>query len=157
MWQWLRKADERLMNVLCVALAIGMTVLVFAEIFSKAVFAVSIRWSTDVVVYMLLWIIFLGGALCCRDNEQISIQILVDRLPARARMIVIVLQKVITIIVLGIIAYSMSLMLEILRTAVVPTVRVSQAVFMFPCAVFIVLYAIYETAGLVRLLKGDAK
>lgn len=157
MWQWLQRADKRFIDVLCVALALGMTAIVFADIFSKAVFAVSIRWSTDVVIYMLLWIIFLGAALCCRDGEQISIQLFVDRLPSRAKMIITVGQKLLTIVVLGIIAYSMSLMLEILRTSIVSTVRVSQAIFMFPCAVFIVLYAIYETISLVSLLREDTR
>src|SRR5689334_20360924 len=120
-WQWLGRIDRKLTDVFCVGLATVLTGLVFAEIAAKAVLSVSILWSTDMVTYLLLWMIFLGGALCARDQEQVSIQILVDRLPPKAQLAVRCAQRLCTIAVTLILAYSMFKLFDVLHTSWVPT------------------------------------
>lgn len=153
-WQWLGRLDRKLTDVLCVGLATVLTGLVFAEITAKAALSVSILWSTDMVTYLLLWMIFLGGALCARDHEQVSIQILVDRLPPKARLVVQCMQRLFTIGVTLILAYSMLKLFDVLHTSWVPTMAVRQSYLAIPCLASLFLYAVYEAVDLVRLLRA---
>ncbi|MGE0853137.1 MAG: TRAP transporter small permease [Hyphomicrobiaceae bacterium] len=151
--RWLKRGDRRITDALCVALAATLTGLVFAEITAKAIFSVSILWSTDFVTYLLLWMIFLGGALCARDHEQVSLQIVVDRLPSGLRFVLQGAQRLCTIAVMLALAYSLFRLLDVLHTSWVPTMPVRQSYFALPCLAALVLYAGYEVADLIRLVR----
>lgn len=154
MMQWLNRVDRKLTDALCIGLATVLTGLVFAEIAAKAALSVSILWSTDMVTYLLLWTIFFGGALCARDREQVSIQILVDRVPQKARLVVQCAQRLCTIGVTLILAYSMFKLFDVLHTSWVPTMAVRQSYLAIPCLASLLLYATYEVVDLIRLLRS---
>lgn len=151
-FRWLLDGDGRIANAVCFALVVVLTGVVFAEITAKAVFSVSILWSTDFVTYLLVWMIFLGGALCARDNEQVSIQIAVDRLPSTVRFLAQGLQRICTIGVMLALSYSLFRLLDVLHTSWVPTMPVRQSYFALPCVACLLLYAAFEIAALIRLL-----
>lgn len=153
--QWLARIDRSVTNAACILLTSALTGLVFAEITAKAVFSVSILWSTDMVTYLLLWTIFLGGALCARDNEQVSIQILVDRLPPSLRLMVRCAQRVLVILVTLGLSYSLWSLFDVLHTSWVPTMPVRQSYFAIPCLIALLLYAVYQLADLIKLLRPE--
>jgi TRAP-type C4-dicarboxylate transport system permease small subunit len=155
--EWIARLDRWLTDGLSTVLALALTLLIFAEIASKALLSTSILWSTDlvtfIVTFILLWMIFLGGALTCIDREEVSIQLLVDLLPPRARFLLAFLQKAVSVAVLAIVIFSMFLLLEVLNTSLVPTIPVAQSYFTLPCILALILYALYASAQLIQLVR----
>ena len=126
--------------------------MILAEIATRAIYLNSILWSTDVVIFTLLWIIFLGAALSARDREHISIQYVADLLPSHIHFVVVLFQQICAIIFLAAASYSMYTLLDVLSTTWVPTIRVPQSYFTAPCLAFLLLFMFYEIVHLVRLI-----
>ena len=152
MFEWLRRNEARFFDCVCICLLGTLMFLILAEIASRAIFSSSVLWSTDVVVFTLLWIIFLGAALSSRDREHITIQFVADLLPSRVHFLVLLFQQLCSIIFLIAASYSMYVLLDVLSTTWVPTIRLPQSYFTAPCLAFLVLFLLYETTHFFRLL-----
>jgi len=67
------------------ALASGIFVVICMAVFTRYVLNVVPSWSEEVPRYMLVWITYLGAALCVRLQEHISLDIFFNLMPVRAR------------------------------------------------------------------------
>ena len=148
----LKRAEARFFDWVCVCLVGTLMFLILAEIASRAISSNSILWSTDVIVFTLLWVIFLGAALSARDREHISIQFIADILPSHIHFVLIIFQQICAITFLAAASYSMYSLLDVLNTTWVPTIRVPQSYFTAPCLAFLLLFMLYEIAHLLRLI-----
>jgi TRAP-type C4-dicarboxylate transport system permease small subunit len=69
------------------AMASVIFVVICATVFTRYVLNLVPSWSEEVPRYMLVWITYLGAALCVRYQEHISLDIFFKLLPVRARKI----------------------------------------------------------------------
>ena len=83
---------ERLLDIVSavakwvmLALASGIFVVICMAVFTRYVLNVVPSWSEEVPRYMLVWITYLGAALCVRLQEHISLDIFFNLMPVRAR------------------------------------------------------------------------
>jgi len=67
------------------AMASGIFVVICMAVFTRYVLNVVPSWSEEVPRYMLVWITYLGAALCVRLQEHISLDIFFNLMSVRAR------------------------------------------------------------------------
>lgn len=75
------------------ALAALVTTLLFAAIFAIFLFAIFMRyvlqqpvaWADELNIILLLWVMFIAGALVLRDNEHVAFDIAWNAAPPRGR------------------------------------------------------------------------
>lgn len=65
----------------CVVL---MTALVLASAVSRTL-GTPMNWTIDLALFMLAWAVFVGADVAWRRDRMVSIDLLVDRVPARVR------------------------------------------------------------------------
>ncbi len=55
----------------------------FTQVIFRYLFNQSLYWSEEIVRYIFVWLVFLGGALVTRDREHIGIDFLLSKFPSR--------------------------------------------------------------------------
>jgi len=83
---------ERLLDILTaiakwamLVLASGIFIIICVTVFTRYILNVVPSWSEEVPRYLLVWITYLGAAICVRLQEHISLDIFFNRMPVRAR------------------------------------------------------------------------
>lgn len=71
---------------------------VFAQVISRYLFSYSIKWSSELTVYMLTWMVFCGCAMGYRSGEIVGLTMVTDRIPKLARHVV---EICVTLILMG--------------------------------------------------------
>lgn len=61
---------------------IGATALVFLNVFFRYVFNYALSWGDEVITYSLLWLVFLGSGVAARKGAHISMEAVLNILPA---------------------------------------------------------------------------
>ena len=79
------------------AFLIGLT---FVGVFARYVFNAPIVWQKEVQLACFLWISFLGGCTVFRRGGHVAIELIVDRLPKKLRMLAEILVSVIVVVLL---------------------------------------------------------
>ena len=88
----------KLSGVIATALLGGIIVLTFSQVLCRYVIHYSITWSTEVTVYMLMWMIFLSCSMGYRAGKICALTLLTDRLPLRAQKAVEILGQLLMIL-----------------------------------------------------------
>jgi len=91
---------NKLVSYFIIAAGMVMTVIVIVQVFCRYVLGFSIFWSEELARYLLVWITFLGGSVAFKRAELASINLIVDRLPARLSSVVSIISQVIVLIFL---------------------------------------------------------
>jgi len=92
------------------AMASVIFVVICATVFTRYVLNLVPSWSEEVPRYMLVWITYLGAALCVRYQEHISLDIFFKLLPVRVRKIgLLVLNLMVGLVGLIMVVYGLGL------------------------------------------------
>jgi len=78
------KVFTPLLNILCVIMLIST----FVAIISRYVFHYAIIWSPEVCRFLYIYIIFIGTFLGIKQNTHIGLDIVVDHMPNKVKMVV---------------------------------------------------------------------
>lgn len=62
----------------------AMALLVFLQFFSRYVLNDSYAWTEELAVYCLISVVFIGSAMCVREDRHITVDVLYRWLPPRA-------------------------------------------------------------------------
>lgn len=81
----LERLYVQLNRALVGALMVAMFLLVFVNVVTRYGFGFSFSWSEEIARFLMIWATFLGAGLALREGRHVAIEILQDRLPARAR------------------------------------------------------------------------
>jgi TRAP-type C4-dicarboxylate transport system permease small subunit len=73
------------MELLCVLLAILLTVVVFLEVFCRYVLQAPLAWSEEFALFIFGWCLFIGAALGVRHRSLYNVDLIHSRLPVRWR------------------------------------------------------------------------
>ncbi len=85
---WLKKLNEwiyRLCGVASALLLLGIVVFTFAQVLSRYVFHYSIKWSSELIIYLLTWMVYLGCVMGYKQDAIVGLSVVTDRLGTRAR------------------------------------------------------------------------
>lgn len=150
-----RRALEAIVLLLMAALAI---IVVLGVGFRK--FGAALVWYDEVASVLLAWLTYYGAALAALDRRHIGVPTLVDALPIRARVPVLVVSEVIVLAFFAAIAWAGVRVLQVLagNTMIslpwVPT-AVTQAVVPIGAVLFIVARLMSLPAILERARQGE--
>ena len=75
----------RVLRLVIVLQAMAIFVIAVLAVIARYVFGGAVSWSEEVPRYLLIWISFLGAAICVDRKEHIAFDILYSRLPRRPR------------------------------------------------------------------------
>ncbi len=104
---FLRLVDAIDLTAKVVAGLIAATVFVvlLAQVFFRYAINSSLQWSEELAIWGLIWMVFIGSVILLRCWEHIGIPTFVNMLPVRARIPIIVLSKLISIVFLVALVY----------------------------------------------------
>lgn len=77
----LNKSEEIFMSITLLAI----TIVVFVNVVMRYGFAASTMWTEELTRYTIIWITFVGGSLCVRENYHPKVEALLVRIPANMR------------------------------------------------------------------------
>jgi TRAP-type C4-dicarboxylate transport system permease small subunit len=98
-------AVDRVARVVCCALLSAITCVMLAQVFFRYVLNSSLQWAEELCVYVLVWLVFVGGAVVTRGWGHITITAFVNLLPFRARAWSFVAAKVLALAFLVLLVY----------------------------------------------------
>jgi len=74
-----------IVRLVCIVLATALFVIVIAAIVARYGFGRAVSWTEEVPRYLLIWVSFLGAAVCVVKREHVGFELLFDSLPPRLR------------------------------------------------------------------------
>ncbi|MGM8211912.1 TRAP transporter small permease [Virgibacillus sp. W0430] len=80
----LKKTEEMFVGISIM----GVTLLLFVNIILRYFFSAGITWAEELIRYVIIWITFLGSAICFRRGIHVGIDLLMDYLPKSGKKIV---------------------------------------------------------------------
>ncbi len=89
---WLSRNIEK---VFAVVISIVMTVVLFLQVLSRYVFNLSITWSEELSIFLLIWLTYIGASMAVMQRRHLRITMLAELLPKRAFKIVDIVSNVV--------------------------------------------------------------
>ena len=79
---------DRLEEVFMATALAFMTLLTFIQVILRYIFGTGWVWSLEATTYTFAWLVLIGMSYCVRERAHIAVDLLVSRLPAVTRRIV---------------------------------------------------------------------
>ena len=84
-------SDEAPLGVIDYLLAAVLAAIVGVmslQVFCRYILNSSLVWAEELARYLLVWLVFVGAALCTRDRAHIRVNVVLNRLPGRLRTVI---------------------------------------------------------------------
>ncbi|MBP6018697.1 MAG: TRAP transporter small permease [Burkholderiaceae bacterium] len=81
----IEKIITRTTGAAVIGLIGAMVVVIWISVYTRYVSSAPISWGEQVAKYLMIWAAFLGASLGLREGAHISVNMLVDMLPAKGR------------------------------------------------------------------------
>lgn len=78
-------ALEAVANTLNVIVLVAITVVVFFSVIARYVFSTGVPWSEEFAIWGFTWLIFTGMALGMRGGRHVAVDVVLEKLPTKAR------------------------------------------------------------------------
>lgn len=140
--------------VLCLA---AMCVMVFGNVVLRHVFDSGINTSEELSRFLFIWLTFLGAIVVAREGGHLGVDMLVERLPRRARRASLIASRLLTGVCCAIFLWGLGMQhgINVANTALIT--GISMAVVYsaaYLCAASLALMALVEAVWLWR--RDDA-
>ncbi|WP_286885758.1 TRAP transporter small permease [Aneurinibacillus sp. UBA3580] len=89
-----------LLNVFMAGALVIMVVLVFGNVVLRYAFNSGITWSEEMSRYLFVWLTFLGAIGALKEHEHLGVDMLVKRLPVKAKKAVLIISDLLMLGVL---------------------------------------------------------
>ena len=96
---------DRVAEALCVSLLGAVALLVFANAASRYLADRPLVWTEEAVAALVIWLAVIGGFLAVRRHELIRVQVLVNRLPLRAQVLLEIVVQALSAMVFAYVAW----------------------------------------------------
>ncbi len=100
-------------------------VLVIVNVFSRYFFNAPIAWVEEVATSCFVYTVFVGAAWCLRTRQHVGVDLLVERLPEKAREVVHFLTDLIILVLNSYITYLSVLFIRSSRVKTMPILKIS--------------------------------
>ncbi|WP_153393763.1 TRAP transporter small permease [Ornithinicoccus halotolerans] len=87
----LKRGLDRAIDVVMIALLAGIVLLVLLQIAQRLLPIPTMLWTSELSRYLFVYLTFIGSALLVKEKGHIAVDLLMERLPARVRAVVLVL------------------------------------------------------------------
>lgn len=82
---WLNRGLSRVEEVFAAVGLLLTSVIVFVNVVLRYGFRSGVPWSDELVRYLMIWVTFVGAAICVREGLHVGIEILINRLEGVAK------------------------------------------------------------------------
>ncbi len=100
-------------------------VLVVVNVFSRYFFNKPIAWVEEVATSCFVYTVFVGAAWCLRTRQHVGVDLLVERLPVKAREIVHFLTDIVILVLNSYVTYLSVLFIRSSRAKTMPILKIS--------------------------------
>jgi TRAP-type C4-dicarboxylate transport system permease small subunit len=133
---------DSILKYIIVALALGMTFVICAQIVTRYVFSYPLSWSEELARYLMIWLTFLGAAVAVGKKSHVIIDFVIRFLPEKYRIYNDVLVNLVIAIYLVMLIYSGWQIMPIVVNNITPALQISYAY----------VYAAIPVSGLITIL-----
>ena len=102
----MKKFLNRFVEDVCFFLVILLATVVFFQVFNRFILKAPLAWTEELAMLLFQWVVFLGAAVGVKRMSHFGIDLLVEKLPEKAR------RRVEIIIPLSIAAIALTLIIE---------------------------------------------
>ncbi len=96
----LSRALEKTLNVIMAFALALMVVLVFGNVVLRYFFNSGITWSEEMSRYLFIWLTFLGAIGAFQNKEHLGVDMLIKRLPRKAKKVTLIVSDLLVLFVL---------------------------------------------------------
>jgi TRAP-type transport system small permease protein len=132
----------------------AIVVVLFLGVVMRYVFDAPLFWSEEVSLLGLIWLTFLGGTVLVRQDKNVSITILTNRLPPRAKRWLDYLNHLLIILCLVVMIDQSWKLSEHLYYSTTPALRLRECWFGAALVVSFVLMLFYQIQRFVAGVRG---
>ena len=100
-------------------------VLVIVNVFSRYIFNFVFAWTEEVATSCFVYTVFIGAAWCLRTRQHVGVDLLVNRLPEKAREIVHLLTDIVILALNCYITYLAVLFMRSSKAKTMPIMKIS--------------------------------
>lgn len=76
---------------------VGIVAVVFLQVICRYILSIGLRWSSELTVYLMTWVVFLSCSCAYKNNEIVGLTLLTDRLPYSGRKLCDILSNLIIV------------------------------------------------------------
>jgi len=77
--------SEKVVQYILVGMVAMMTIIIIVQVFMRYLFLYSLSWSEEVARYLMIWVSFLGASLALKWGFHIGVELVITRIPEKAR------------------------------------------------------------------------
>jgi tripartite ATP-independent transporter DctM subunit len=120
-------AIGRALELLCAALVVVETILLFTGVIARYVVHRPLVWSDELASTIFMWLGMLGAALAIRRNENLRMNTVVRHLPARVRAYAEPFTFAVTLVFIGVLLPAAIEHVKLEMIVITPTLEISSA------------------------------
>ncbi len=136
--------------------AITMT-LVIMNVFTRYVFNFVLAWSEELATSCFVYTVFIGAAWCLRTRQHVGVDLLVNRLPVKAREVVHLLTDMVILALNSYITYLAVLFMRSSKAKTMPIMKISVNYLYTALLLGFGLMAIYSLIHCIEDVKNLAQ
>ncbi|MBQ9419055.1 MAG: TRAP transporter small permease [Synergistaceae bacterium] len=99
------KKIRRITDVAVVTLFSIVVIVVSAQVFSRFVMKLSIRWADELSRFAFVWLVYIGGAVTIRDGRNVCFDLLLDSRKGKSWKIMFTLVSLVSMLFLILMTY----------------------------------------------------
>ena len=120
-----------------------IVVLTLVQVFARYVFNSPLLWSEELARLLLVWVVFLGGAVVCWDGRHLNVDTFFSRTPPKLRYFLRVTNALIALFFLVVLAWSSWPLIELEWIINMGSIPISMSFVRIPALVGGVLMIIF--------------
>lgn len=145
------------LEAVCGCLLIGLTAVVFAQVFNRFVLHGTFAWAEEAAIYMMIWMVFLGASINILKDSNIRIDFFIRLLPEKIQYLMDVLCQIICIIFTYLMCQKSWMMIQLNKHNLAPGIRIPIAVMyagLTISAVLMIVFFIIKAVEDIQLAAG---
>lgn len=151
----MKKAMDRIEEVICVICTVLMVALVFAQVVSRKFLHFSLSFSDEISTYLFVLLSMMGASIAARRRAHLGLSILTDAVPPMARKVLVVIGYGVATIFSAALTYYGALMVanQVRLAMVTPAMQWPEWIY----AIFVPLGALFTTVRFAQVTWEEGK
>ena len=96
---------RKVIDTIVVLLFIVVVAVVSAQVFSRFVIHLSIRWADEISRYSFVWLVYIGGAITIREGRNVAFDLILDSRKGKAWKTMFTIVNIMSIVYLSLLTY----------------------------------------------------
>lgn len=152
-WARLDRAVELFLHYTSAALLLMIATLVLYVVLMRYFFAQSPIWGEDVPRILFIWMTYLGIAVATKRGQNLRVSFIIEKMPARPRLVLELAMHVIVVVMIGVIAWHSWPVIQLNMGMRQLSTGWSQAISYIPFTLAAVLMIVYTLQLMLKAVR----